>query len=319
MKSNIPWIESPFFEDILASKDLSEDDRSLAKEYNEKGYLLLKNHIDHDTIDALIDELKPHFPNDIDSDPRRHQDFWKKSDRVKNLALNDEIFRILRMLYGREPVAFQTLNFKYGTEQFTHSDTIHFNCRPSGYMAGVWVALENIDENNGGLFYYPGSHKLPEYDYQQFGIPIEEGEYEEYGKYEDCIEELTRSLNLNRTVVNMEKGDVFIWAANLLHGGLGVVERQRTRWSQVTHYYFENCIYFTPMKSDMLSGELFLREIPDIKTGNRIKSTCNGQPISKFHTDKGRYLFSNAVPYGMLANTPFLDVAKILWNRILKK
>ena len=28
-------------------------------------------------------------------------------------------------------------------------------------MAGVWVAFEDITEDNGALFYYPGSHKWP--------------------------------------------------------------------------------------------------------------------------------------------------------------
>jgi len=318
MKTNIPWIESPFFDELLASKKLGEDDHALAKAYNEKGYMILKNHIDPSIIDKLLGELAPHFPDHIDGEPRRRQDFWHEANHVKDLALDEEVFRILRMLYDREPVPFQTLNFKYGTEQSTHSDTIHFNCRPSGYMVGVWVALEDINSENGGLFYYPGSHKLPEYDYQQLGIPIEPGEYEVYDQYEEKIDALTKSLNLDRTIVDLKKGDVFIWASNLLHGGLAVNKRDRTRWSQVTHYYFEDCIYFTPMKSDMRLGELFLREIPNIKTGIPEKSSYDGRPISKFLTDEGRYMISNPTPYGMLQNTRFVDVAKILWTRIFK-
>ena len=31
-------------------------------------------------------------------------------------------------------------------------------------MCGVWVALEDITEDNGPLHYYPGSHRLPDYD-----------------------------------------------------------------------------------------------------------------------------------------------------------
>ena len=32
---------------------------------------------------------------------------------------------------------------------------------PEGFMCGVWVALEDMDMENGPLVYYPGSHKLP--------------------------------------------------------------------------------------------------------------------------------------------------------------
>jgi hypothetical protein len=42
------------------------------------------------------------------------------------------------------------------------------------------------------------------------------------------------------------KGQALIWAANLLHGGSVQHDPARTRWSQVTHYYFRDCIYYTP-------------------------------------------------------------------------
>src|SRR5215207_9806689 len=68
----------------------------------------------------------------------------------------------LQELYQRKPLPFQTLNFPVGTEQQPHSDTIHFNSIPAGFMCGVWIALEDMDENNGTLIFYPQSHKLPE-------------------------------------------------------------------------------------------------------------------------------------------------------------
>ena len=69
---------------------------------------------------------------------------------------------VLRSLYGREPLPFQNLNFSVGSEQKTHSDTIHFNSRPAGYMCGVWVALEDVDASNGPVMYYPGSQAWTE-------------------------------------------------------------------------------------------------------------------------------------------------------------
>jgi len=43
------------------------------------------------------------------------------------------------------------------------------------------------------------------------------------------------------------KGEVLIWHANLLHGGSAVINQCRSRWSQVSHYYFRGCGYTTPM------------------------------------------------------------------------
>ena len=38
-------------------------------------------------------------------------------------------------------------------------------------------------------------------------------------------------------------------SANLLHGGSRQLATQRTRHSQVTHYFFEGCRYYTPLLS----------------------------------------------------------------------
>lgn len=47
----------------------------------------------------------------------------------------------------------------------------------------------------------------------------------------------------------IEKGQAVIWAANLLHGGAPQKDRERTRHSQVTHYFFEGCKNFAPLLS----------------------------------------------------------------------
>jgi hypothetical protein len=42
---------------------------------------------------------------------------------------------------------------------------------------------------------------------------------------------------------------------------------QLTRWSQVTHYYFDDCIYYTPAFSDETVGKLQLRDLSSIQDG----------------------------------------------------
>ena len=74
---------------------------------------------------------------------------WKLSRAVRAIALAPRVLRLLRQLYDRKPLPFQTLNFPIGTEQKVHSDVIHFSSDPPSYMCGVWVALEDIDMGNG--------------------------------------------------------------------------------------------------------------------------------------------------------------------------
>jgi ectoine hydroxylase-related dioxygenase (phytanoyl-CoA dioxygenase family) len=107
-------------------------------------------------------------------------------------------------------------------------------------MVDAWVAFEDVDENNGPLRYYKGSHKLPVFDMSEMGLHGSDASapYEFYGQYEDHVERLVGALDLKPEYAYLKKGDGSIWAANLLHGGSKIKDPSRTRYSQVTHYYF---------------------------------------------------------------------------------
>ena len=107
----------------------------------------------------------------------RIMDAWKISENIKAIATAPRVLGILEELYGRKPLPFQTLNFKMPTQQRAHSDTIHFNSKPAGFMAGVWVALEDMDMDNGPLFYHPGSQKLPEVTMEDVGVEADHSQY----------------------------------------------------------------------------------------------------------------------------------------------
>ena len=224
------------------------------RSFHDRGFLIFDPGIKPADIDAIIKRTcELYAPGEVDS---QGQDRYKNGTRLtdahygiaaaRRVATAPKVLRGLKQLFGRTALPFQTLNFPVGTEQMAHSDTIHFNSMPSGYMAGVWVALEDIDENNGPLVYYPGSHKLPEYRMQDFGL---RSSYDDYWLYEQAIERLVRRYDLKPEYGQIKKGQAIIWHANLLHGGSAQRDEMRSRHSQVTHYFFEGCRYYTPMNS----------------------------------------------------------------------
>lgn len=176
----------------------------------------------------------------------RIQDGWRTIEEIRQLAMNRTILDSLEQIFGRKAKPFQTLNFPVGTEQLPHSDTLHFNSIPRGYMVGVWIALEDIDESNGPLIYYPGSHKLREYTMRSFGLGRG---HDFYSQYEKEILRIIEQQKFEPALGIVKKGEAIIWHANLLHGGAPQKDPERTRHSQVTHCYFENCKYWTPMYS----------------------------------------------------------------------
>jgi len=198
---------------------------------------------------------------------------------VRRLAMAPRVLSVLRTLYRREPIPMQTLNFGRGTEQRAHSDSMHFSSVPAGFMCGVWIALEDIDEDNGPLEYYPGSHRLPHLDHTSIGVTgSEQKSYERYGAYEELVQMVVRELGLERRVLKVPKGKALVWAANLLHGGSPIRDASRTRHSQVTHYYFEGCLYYQPQRSDPFLGRTFWLDKRDVRTGRLIPQVYNGRP-----------------------------------------
>lgn len=217
--------------------------------FNERGYLVVDFSLDSEMLDRIVEKVAPLYGEEYRLNPHaptRYQDAWKKVDEVRQLATDERIGLVLEQLLKRKSFPFQTLNFPIGSRQCAHSDTVHFNSIPAGYMAGVWVALEDMDEDNGPLIYYPGSHKLHEYTMQDFGIEPKE---ENYPQYEECLRKVIEEQQLVAEYGTIKKGEALIWHANLLHGGAAQKDFSRTRHSQVTHYYFENCKYYTPMES----------------------------------------------------------------------
>jgi len=63
-----------------------------------------------------------------------------------------------------------------------------------------------------------------------------------YNEYEDVIEEIIEKNNLRKEVFLAKKGDVFIWYANLIHGGSKIIDNSLTRKSMVIHYYAKDVI-----------------------------------------------------------------------------
>lgn len=296
---NLPWVESPFFHQILKSKQLNNQDAKLATEYYEKGYAVIQNLFSDELIegvkvDMLAKGFNPDFPIETFRNDVRIQDLWQKSDAVQQMAVHPEIIRTLEMLYDREVIPFQTLNFKEGSQQKAHSDTMHFSSIPARFMCGVWVALEDITEDNGPLFYYAGSHKSPEYDYSHFKNSMTDNSYANYPEYEAFMEALMEASPYKKEKFLAKKGDALIWSSNIVHGGSAVNDLNSTRFSQVTHYYFKDCIYYTPMLSNTVTHELFIRRfLTNIRNGELLKNSWNGLETNFMRTRDQFYMINN--------------------------
>jgi len=273
----VPFVESPLFEQSIDEMELTEQERAIARSLHERGYAVI-DFPDAD-IDARIERIRsrlaPRFSIDL-ADPtsiktqgdNRIQDAWQFDPDVKAIAINPAMLSLLGRLYGRRAIPFQTLNFPVGTQQHLHSDSIHFSSVPERFMCGVWLAMEDIHADAGPLEYCPGSHKWPIVS----NVAIGHDRWNDRSAgaqtpYEPLWRELVAASGFGIESFAPRKGQALIWAANLLHGGSRQADPTRTRWSQVSHYYFADCIYYTPAYSDETVGRLDTRSIVNIASG----------------------------------------------------
>jgi ectoine hydroxylase-related dioxygenase (phytanoyl-CoA dioxygenase family) len=275
---SLPWIETDFFYSQLKKKKISNEFKRHAIKFHEEGYCVVDLDLSQKIINKIIDAVNNLSKSkDVKLNPKIYHynkspriiEGWKKSKTIKELALNKKILKLLSFFYRKKPIAINTINFIKGSDQPLHSDYIHFSSSPHKYLTAAWVALEDTNIENGPLMVVPRSHKLEIIDYSFFNMstPQSMNELGKYYKiYETYIKQLVKEKKLTIKPVLMKKGQALIWAANLLHGGKKIIDPNSTRYSQVTHYHFENCnFYYNPGFSNPIKGEFAYRNLEKLR------------------------------------------------------
>jgi ectoine hydroxylase-related dioxygenase (phytanoyl-CoA dioxygenase family) len=230
-------------------KKVREDFKQPLLDWSAKGYAILEGFFSGEKVDAINREIERLLENGNlkFSTGRRIMFAIHQSEILKEAGTNPELIAILEMLLGKEISLFQSINFKNGSEQKSHSDSIHMTTFPLGNLIAVWVALEDIGPEQGPLHYFPGSHKLPyilNSDFGNAGSKLFLGP-KDNSDYEDAVQkEIENHDHLQKQTFHAKKGDVLIWHANLLHGGEPHTNKKLTRKSMVFHYYANDAICY---------------------------------------------------------------------------
>lgn len=236
--------------ELPKNKDFQKLEKKIQEsllQWSEKGFVVLENYYSNEEVDA--------FNNEVEILLKENKAKWrynrihfanKVSKLINDAGTSKKLTGILGLLLGRKVTLFQSLNFVKGSQQRSHSDSIHMTTFPTGNLIAVWIALEDTTVENGLLHYYPGSHKLPyllNEAYGNVGTKTKLG-IKTYTDYEDKIEEVIKKNKLKKDVFLAKKGDLLIWHANLIHGGEPVLDKDATRKSMVFHYYANDVICY---------------------------------------------------------------------------
>jgi len=260
--TTVPWIDRPDFSAELVRRleagELTAEEAEHLENFARDGFLYLPGAIATSEIDRLLEEVEEAWRDrpaikalvegrgvvplaevparsELDTHHFRLLDFQDVSDAARTLMLHPKVTRYLGLIFGEEPVAMQSLYFEYGSEQGTHQDFPYVQAQILSHLVGCWIACEDVTAENGPLFYYRGSHRIPKFS---FGGSLTYGGEDEsqIAEFEAHLERECEEGGLEKLIFHAKKGDVLFWHSALVHGGSPARERDARRRSLVAHY-----------------------------------------------------------------------------------
>jgi hypothetical protein len=231
----------------------------------QNGYLILPQALPRKVVDRAAGELHRAYAGDfpqlrfecpslggyapmpwqpgVRDKPAKALDLHWWSQAIRDLIFADPVREMLELLFERRVMASQSLTFLRGSAQGYHQDTLYVPFSLPTQFVASWIALEDVTPGGGELTYFPGSHKLPEHLYGERYKTLWDARrelrrnsvYEEMQGYSGQLEQRCRDMGLSPASFMARKGDVLLWHADLVHGGLPI-SSQATRASVVTHY-----------------------------------------------------------------------------------
>jgi phytanoyl-CoA hydroxylase len=189
----------------------------------------------------------------------KFNDLYLMSQEVRDVALDCGLAQVLEDLLGEPAVLCNSLNFEKGSSQPKHIDSLYMTPRTPHSLVAAWIALEDVHPSAGPLIYYPGSHRIPLYT---FNDGSHHATREESADWFDYIDVQIRLRGLKERSFLARKGDVFIWHADMVHGGGPILDHGRTRSSLVCHYFTEGDCLARGADLVPMNGAYWMHRLP---------------------------------------------------------
>ncbi|MDR3708616.1 MAG: phytanoyl-CoA dioxygenase family protein [Capsulimonadaceae bacterium] len=151
---------------------------------------------------------------------------------AKQFMLDQRIYVILRDLMGEEPVAAQSMFYfkpPGARGQAMHQDNFYLRVKPGTCMA-AWIAVDDADEENGGMCVIPGTHTMDV-------VCPAAADRDKYFTHD-----YVATPGKEPKAANMSAGDCLFFNGSLVHGSSPNSSTERFRRSLILHYVPESSI-----------------------------------------------------------------------------
>jgi len=296
-----------------------DDKKSIHDHFEKFGYVVIKDAINTNKIDAFIDsyesirnqplfvyysqsihvstrpKLNAHgFIQESMQNASRLTFFKKFSQSFQSCIYDKNVSAALTAISGEnQHVSWQNMFFDKSTGTIEHQDSWYLDTEPAGNLIGAWYALEDIHIDSGAFFVFPESHKI--------GL-IDRDVYQKHDGYVTAVNEQIKNLKINKKSMTLCKGDILLWHPYLIHGADTCTDESLSRKSFTSHFY--------PIKYNVKNVEK--NKILSIYDHKHPKVTKNPNIYSAFRYADSIY---NILVYGLYFKNKLLSIRKNLSMR----
>ena len=207
-----------------------------SEHYRREGWAVVEGVFTADECEGLVahmldlhagkKSLEGFAPRADDELQRTHNQHWY-DPTAREWLIAPPLREPLVQCLGDEPDGIQTMYFWVGSEQGRHQDQYYL----PGCMS-AWIALMDVDEDNGAMWVQSGSHK---------GRLLTGGDFAEGGEfhgwdYNAAVDELCARNELPEIPVCVRQGDVVFFDGVLVHRGGPIGQPGSYRHSLANHY-----------------------------------------------------------------------------------
>ena len=173
---------------VEALDGLPDDLAPLIEQYREAGFVSIDGVYDADTVEGLKDAIADLAIRDLPPKTqlqfenlaagkdlaamgvderldhiRKFMTFMGLEPRLDAAAYEPRLLRVVEALLGAEAEVYQDMALLkppgIGREKPWHQDHAYFDLPEGTPIVGVWIALDRVTPENGGMHFLPGGHR----------------------------------------------------------------------------------------------------------------------------------------------------------------
>lgn len=185
--------------------------------------------------------------------PHRHADKEIGALSSRHM-LEPKLHEVLRQLFGEEPIAGQSMFYfkpPGARGQDFHQDNFYLRVSP-GTCIAAWLAVDDADEENGGMMVVPTSNAL------DIACPEKSDATQSF-----TSEHVPIPADKEAITVRLKAGDLLFFNGSVIHGSFPNRSHDRFRRSLIFHYIPASCTevshYYHPLLN--FDGEIVSRDV----------------------------------------------------------